>query len=99
MYHTSSRPFQRHEAGLLLQFPARAGQTILARIKFAGRELDHDLADGITILALQHQTDSAVLTGQERNHHHRAGMNEVLPVTRTPVRQTHGVAECMQKGC
>ncbi|MNT39194.1 hypothetical protein D3C72_1754220 [compost metagenome] len=67
-------PARRAVAGLLQQFAFAAALRALFRIKLAGGEFQHHFADRIAELAL-HQHGAV---GEQRDHHHRARVDDVL---------------------
>mmetsp|Transcript_15026 Transcript_15026/g.35425 ORF Transcript_15026/g.35425 Transcript_15026/m.35425 type:complete len:222 (-) Transcript_15026:5833-6498(-) len=86
--HAGIGPFGRGVAGLFKQLTLAASQRVLTGIELARRELQHHPRHRVAVLALHQQT--AVI--QQRHHHDRARMADVLAVGRAAVRQRNPVA-------
>lgn len=84
----------RHGAGLLLQFPQRAGHRVLARIQLAGGDLQHGPAEHIAVLG--HGQNVVALV--QRQHGHAVHMLHHFPACGGPVRQADRVCVDGEEG-
>src|SRR5208283_4206670 len=92
--HATERPPTRGSiARLLTQFAPRGVERRFARIELAGRKLEHHPADGITVLAFDHQP----AVGQDRDDEYGTRVDDVLARGERAVGQPHDIATHMQQ--
>ena len=80
-------------ACFLTQLTAGAVQGVFSRIELASRKLQHHLLHRVAVLPL-HQQLTVI---EQRNDHHRAGVDDVLTGGRATRWQAHRVSERVQK--
>ena len=93
MKNPSTGPVRRYKTGFFEQFALCAQPTVLARLQFASRKLNHGSVQGVTVLAL-HNHPAIV---KQRNDHHRTGVHDILSDSLCTVRKRYLISFDMKK--